>query len=196
MRLYDYAASGNCYKARLLLALLDKPYERIPIDIFAGDTLSDEFAAINPARETPVLVLDDGGIPLLPTSPLARAQVVRWLMFEMEYIGRGVATARFWRMTGRSDQATIAARVDQGRQGLTHLEDHLSSSRYLIDSLSIADISVFAYGHVAADAGIPLEEFPNVHTWCQRIEAEPRFIDDFIPYPANARAGAGRSIYD
>ena len=62
MRLYDYSASANCYKARLLLALLDRDYERVPVDIFAGETLTDEYAALNPARETPVLALDDGGV--------------------------------------------------------------------------------------------------------------------------------------
>jgi glutathione S-transferase len=42
MRLYDYAASGNCYKVRLLLALLARQYERVEIDIFAGETLTAE----------------------------------------------------------------------------------------------------------------------------------------------------------
>ena len=60
MRLHDHAASGNCYKARLLLSLLAIPYERVEVDIFAGDTLTDEYAALNPVRETPVLELDDG----------------------------------------------------------------------------------------------------------------------------------------
>ena len=32
IRLYDYAASANCYKVRLLLAQLGRPYERVPID--------------------------------------------------------------------------------------------------------------------------------------------------------------------
>ena len=50
MRLYDYPASCNCYKARLLLANLGRPYERVPVDIFAGDTLTDEYARMNPAR--------------------------------------------------------------------------------------------------------------------------------------------------
>jgi glutathione S-transferase len=54
MRLYDYPASCNCYKVRLLLAQLGLPYERVPVDIFDGDTLTDEYAAINPARTTPV----------------------------------------------------------------------------------------------------------------------------------------------
>ena len=92
MRLYDYAASANCYKARLLLAPLGRDYERVPVDIFAGDTLTDAYGALNPARETPVLELDDGtvvtqssailwllaeGTPYLPGDPVRRAQVVQ-----------------------------------------------------------------------------------------------------------------------
>ena len=60
MRLYDYAASANCYKVRLLLAQLELPYERVPVDIFAGDTLTDDFARLNPVRSTPVLVPETG----------------------------------------------------------------------------------------------------------------------------------------
>ncbi len=133
MRLYDYAASGNCYKARLLLALLDLPYERVAVDIFAGDTLTEEYAAINPARETPVLELDDGtrlaqsnailwyvaeGTPLLPRTTLERARVVQWLMFEQEYVISGIAAPRFWLMTGRGDEGAIASRQTRGREAL------------------------------------------------------------------------------
>jgi len=52
MRLYDYDASGNCFKVRLLLALLGREYERVPVDIFAGETLTDGYARVNPLRET------------------------------------------------------------------------------------------------------------------------------------------------
>jgi glutathione S-transferase len=58
LRLYDYVASCNCYKVRLLLAQLGFDYERVPIDIFAGDTLTEEYGKINPARSTPVLETD------------------------------------------------------------------------------------------------------------------------------------------
>jgi glutathione S-transferase len=73
VRLYDYAASANCYKARLLLALLEWEYERIPVDIFAGETLTDEYAALNPARETPVLKLDDGTL-------LTQSNAILWFL--------------------------------------------------------------------------------------------------------------------
>jgi glutathione S-transferase len=62
VRLYDHEASANCYKARLLFALLAREYERVPVDIFAGDTLSADYAALNRARETPALELDNGTV--------------------------------------------------------------------------------------------------------------------------------------
>jgi glutathione S-transferase len=76
MRLYDYSASGNCYKVRLLLALLGLRYERVPVDIFAGDTLTDEYARVNPLRETPVLETDDGEL-------IAQSNAILW------YLGEG-----------------------------------------------------------------------------------------------------------
>jgi glutathione S-transferase len=80
MKLYDYAASCNCYKARLLLAQLELPYERVPIDIFDGQTLTDEFARINPARTTPVLETDDGRYlpPAHRSCPKTRSSSARW----------------------------------------------------------------------------------------------------------------------
>ena len=75
MRLYDYAASGNCYKVRLLLALLGREYERVPVDIFAGDTLTDAYGALNPVRETPVLELDSGAV-------VAQSSAILWYLAE------------------------------------------------------------------------------------------------------------------
>ena len=99
MRLHDHAASGNCYKVRLLLGLLAIECDRIEVDIFGGDTLTDAYAALNPVRETPVLELGDGtvvtqsnailaylawGTAYLPAERLAQAHVHQWLAFEQE----------------------------------------------------------------------------------------------------------------
>jgi glutathione S-transferase len=211
MRLYDYTASGNCYKVRLLLALLGQPYERVPVDIFAGDTLTEEYGALNPLRETPVLELDTGELitqsnailwyvaeptGYLPDSRLERALVAQWLCFEQERVMSGIGAARFHTMTGR-DPALVAARFALGERALEVLQEHLAARLFLVgERCSIADVSVFGYTHVASDAGYELDRYPAVSRWLGRVRALPGFVDDLVPYPENARPGAGRSIYD
>ena len=206
MRLHDYAASGNCYKVRLVLALLDVPYERVPVDIFAGDTLTDAFAALNPVRETPVLELGDGttltqssailtylahGTPYAPAERLAHAQVHQWLAFEQERVMGGIGAPRFRTLTGRPQ---IEGRLEVGRGALAVLDGHLAGRPWLVGGgPTIADIAVFGYAHVAPDAGLAIP--PRVGAWIERIRALPRFVADLEPYGENARPGAGRSIY-
>jgi glutathione S-transferase len=210
MRLHDYAASGNCYKVRLLLALLGQPYERVPVDIFAGETLTDEFAALNPARTTPVLELDDGealpesaailwylaeGTAFLPDDRLAPAQVLRWLCFERA-LTPAVAGARFRVMTGRTDDETPFL-LANGRRHLATLDRRLADRDWVaLDVPTIADLALFAYTHVAEDAGFDLAGHPAIRAWIDRVESLPGYVNDLIPYPPNASPGASRSIYD
>jgi glutathione S-transferase len=210
MRLYDYAASGNCLKARLLLALLAREYERVPVDIFAGETLTAEFAALNPARTTPVLELDDGTTlaesaailwylaewtAYLPADRLARARVLQWLCFERT-LTPVVAGARFQLMTGRTDAETPFL-LEKGRAALATLERRLDGRDWVaVDVPTIADLALFGYTHVAGDAGFDLAAHPAISAWLDRVRALPGYANDLVPYPPNARPGASRSIYD
>jgi glutathione S-transferase len=207
VRLYDYPASGNCYKVRLLLALLGREYERVNVDIFAGETLTDEYAAINPLRETPVLELESGeriaqspailwylaeGTPFLPDERVGRAHVLQWLAFEQERVMGGIGGPRFRRLTGRPP---IEGRLAIGEHALATLDAQLAERDWLVgERCTIADVAVYGYGHVAGDAG--LQPGSHVRAWMERLRALPGFVADLVPYPANARAGAGRSIYD
>jgi glutathione S-transferase len=213
LRLYDYAASANCYKVRLLLAQLEQPYERVPIDIFAGETLTEEFHRRNPSRTTPVLEIDGGahlqesnailfylagGTAYLPDDPLARAQVLRWLIIEQTEVIPTMGGLRFRLLTGRlrADEPEARHRHNGAQQVLELIDEHLRQRDFLVaDRYTIADLANYAYVHVASDAGLDLTRFPAVGAWLARIEAQPRFIDDLEPYPPNARAGAGSSIY-
>jgi glutathione S-transferase len=211
MRLYDYAASGNCLKVRLLLGLLGRSYERVAVDIFGGDTLTDAYAALNPVRETPVLELDSGerivqsaailwflaeGTSYLPDTALERARVVQWLSFEQERVMGGLGNPRFRLLTGRAapGDPQIEARLATGREALTVLDEHLSN--WVVGTTpTIADLALYPYVSVAGDAGLDLGEWPAVCAWLGRLRALPGFVDDFVTYPANARPGAGQSIY-
>src|SRR3990167_8790134 len=109
-KVYGDYRSGNCYKVKLMLHLLDQPYEWIPIDILKGETQSDAFLAKNPNGKIPVLELDDGtclwesnailnfladGSAFLPSEPRLRTQVLQWQFFEQYSHATYVAVARF-----------------------------------------------------------------------------------------------------
>ena len=64
------------------------------------------------------------------------------------------------------------------------------------DDASIADVSVYAYAHLAEEAGIAVAPYPAFRAWLARVEGLSGFVNDLAPYPANAAPGAGRSIYD
>jgi glutathione S-transferase len=214
LKLYDYGGSGNCYKVRLLLAQLGLEYERIPTDIFAGESTTPAHLARNPAGRTPVLELPSGdtlaesnaillylaaGTPLLPGALLERARVWQWLFFEQNFLEPNVGTARFWRLTGRDTERpeVFAARVESGRAALEALERHLEDRRFLLgDTYTVADISLFAYAHVAGDAGIDMAPYRAVRAWLENVRATEGFMDDLDPYLPNARAGSGgRSVH-
>ena len=214
LRLYDYAASANCYKVRLLLAQLGRPYERIPIDIFDGETLTDAYAAKNPMRTTPVLETEDGrflpesnaillylseSTPLLPDDAFDRAQVVRWLIYEQTDVIPMIGGLRFRLQTGRlapTDEEAIR-RKRGGEEVLRLLDAHLTGREFFVaDRYSVADVAMYAYVHVAGEAGYELQRYDNVAAWLETVERRPGYLNDLAPYPANAVRGAGRSLYD
>jgi glutathione S-transferase len=216
MRLHTYAASCNAYKVRLLLAQLGRDdVEQVEVDIFDGATLTDAFGALNPARTVPVLQLDSGwalpesgailwflaeDTPLLPESPLARAEVLRWLLWEQADLLPATGGLRFRLITGRWSAGDAAARARHvaGLEALGLLDAHLaaSPSGWVVgNTYTIADIALYGYTHVAGQAGLALEDFPAVVEWLSRVACTPGYMNDLEPYGANARVLEGRSIY-
>ena len=213
MRLYDYAASANCYKVRLLLEQLEIPYEKVSLDIFDGDTLTDAFARMNPAKTTPVLELGPGrhltesnailaylaeGTDLLPDDRFERAQVLRWLLFEQADVIPTMGGLRFRLLTGRlsSGDPEAVRRKAGAEDALGVLDAHLTNRSFLAaDRYTVADIAIYAYTHVAHEAGVDASPYPAFGAWLARVEAQPRHMNDLQPYPANASVQSGLSVY-
>lgn len=212
-KLYDYPASANCYKVRLLLAQLDLAYERIPVDIFDGDTLTKDYARLNPRRETPVLESADGrvftesnailwflavGSPLLSGEAGEQAETIRWLIYEQTDVVPAIGGLRFRLVTGRLAPGSTEAetRRRSGYDVLRLLDRHLSTRSFLVgERYTIADIGVFGYAHLASETGYNLSEFGHFCDWLVRVTSQGRFMNDLIPYPPNASLTVGRSIY-
>ena len=192
MKLYNVAYSGNSYKVRLLLAQLGIAYEIVEVDILKGDSRTPEFLKINPNGRTPVL--DDNGFVLaesnailaylargtqfLPEDRQGWAQVFQWLFFEQYSHEPYIATSRFWlqhKPDSPERDAILAARRDGGWAALKIMEDDLGKNDFFVGNYTIADIALFAYTHVSHEGGFPLDDFPKVRSWIERVRAQPGF---------------------
>jgi glutathione S-transferase len=195
MKVYGDIQSGNCYKIKLLAALLEIEHAWVHVDILAGETATPEFLAKNPNGKIPLLELDDGrmlsesnaildylatGTALMPDDNFLRAQVLQWQFFEQYSHEPYVAVARFiakYLGLPESRKAEYHAKQAGGHKALAVMESRLSTAPYLVgDHLSVADISLYGYTHVAHEGGFDLSAYPGLLAWMDRIRSEPRYV--------------------
>jgi glutathione S-transferase len=195
LTLYDDPISGNGYKARLILRLTGHDFCVVDLDIMKGETRTPEFLAINPNGKIPAIVFEDGrtlsesnailfhfaeGTSFLPTDPYARAQVLQWMFWEQYNHEPNIATSRFLlqhRELTDEVKASLQAKKAPGEAALALMERRLAGHDYLVDGgFSIADISLYAYTHVAEEGGFSLEPYPAIRRWITRVQNIPGFM--------------------
>ncbi|MFN3727812.1 MAG: glutathione S-transferase family protein [Allosphingosinicella sp.] len=199
LTLHEYALSGNCYKIRLTAALLGIPLERRQYDILKGETRTADFlTTINANGRIPVLQVGDrflpesnaasfylaDGSPLVPADPFGRADMLRWMFWEQYNHEPNVATVRFWlafvgeeRLTPQQRQQLPAKRA-AGEAALRLMDEHLERREWFVGgALSLADLALYAYTHVAEDGGgFRLADYPAVRAWLARVAAQPGYL--------------------
>jgi len=164
-RLYDYLASGNGYKVRLILRLLGIPFERVEVDIVRGESRTAEFLAKTPEGRIPVLRLDDGthlfesnailcylaeATPYLPEGRLARAQALQWMFWEQYSHEPNVATVRHW-VTPRTSPST-RTRTSRRKAGSTSPRSRACAPGSIASAIapaSLRSLSVDARAHLS-----------------------------------------------
>lgn len=197
--LHEYADSGNCYKIRLTAALLGLPLERREYDIMKGETRTPEFlATVNANGRIPVLQVGDrflpesnaacfflaDGSPLIPEDRFDRADMLRWMFFEQYNHEPNVATLRFWlaflgeEALTAAQRAAIPAKRAAGEAALAVMDRHLAARGgwFVGGRLTLADIALYAYTHVAGDGGFDLAAYPAVSAWIAGVARTPGHI--------------------
>lgn len=198
LTLHEYSQSGNCYKIRLTAALLGLPLERLEYDIMKGETRTPDFlASVNSNGRIPVLQVGDRFIPesnaacfyladgskLVPDDRFDRADMLRWMFFEQYNHEPNVATLRFWlafvgeERLSELQRTLLPGKREAGEAAMRLMDEHLGGRDYFVgDRLSLADIALYAYTHVAGEGGFDLGRHPAVTAWIARIASAPGYV--------------------
>ena len=195
MLLYNSAVSGNCYKVRLLLAHLGVEYETVDVSVADRSGRKELLGELNPALRVPTLVLDDGrplaesnailwyfgdGTRYLSEDAYERAQTLQWMFFEQYSHEPYIAVVRFWlRYSGTPERFAdhVPAKTKGGYVALDALERGLDGRDFLVaDRYSIADISLYAYTHVAHEGDFDLDAYPAIRAWLNRVASQPKHV--------------------
>ena len=193
--LYGDSQSGNCYKVQLLMHHLDIEFEWQHVNILGNGTHTSEFLSMNPNGKIPVLELPDGtylsesnailnylaeGSDLLPNDRLLKAQVLQWQFFEQYSHEPFIATSRFIvKYLGRpkKHEQILQSKKVGAHKALQVMEQRLENHEWLTgDQLTIADISLYAYTHVAHEGSISLTDYPAIMGWIKRTRSHPKHV--------------------
>ena len=193
MKLYDAPVSGNCYKARLMLALLGLDYESVPVNLAAGEQRSPEYLAVNPLGKIPGL--DDGGYVVrdsqailvylarrtdssgrwLPADAAGLGEVMQWLSFSANEMLHGPAFSRAMIKFKREGDLELAQQ--RARDALAILEGRLADHEWLArDHASVADVACYPYAGLAWEGEVSLDPYPAVRGWLKRVEALSGYV--------------------
>lgn len=203
--LHEDPVSANCFKIRLTAAFLSIPLERRTYSILKGETRTPEFLnKVSRYGRIPVLQIDKAtflpesnaacyyladthrsSTSLIPSDPLHRAQMLQWMFFEQNQHEVNIATLRFWLRLIREEnlspdrRSQIPGKTEAGKAVLDCMDAHLGVAEggwFVAGRLTLADICLFAYTHVADEGGFNLDDWPNVRDWCHRVCSLPGFI--------------------
>ncbi|MBT8147086.1 MAG: glutathione S-transferase family protein [Gammaproteobacteria bacterium] len=194
-RVYGDLLSGNCYKIKLLMEFLGLEHEWQHIDILANESHTDDFLAKNASGKIPLLQINDQDClaesnailnflaektAWLPDSGLPRARVLQWQFFEQYSHEPYIAVARYINKylglpADRLDE--YHSRQAGGHKALQVMEKQLKETDFITGQQpTIADISLYAYTHVAHEGGFDLTDYPATRDWLGRFDNIPGYV--------------------
>jgi glutathione S-transferase len=203
LKVHATMASINAYKVRILLSILNLPYEMVDIDMYGGEHKREPFLSLNPFGQMPAM--QDGEFTIadshaclvylarkydkfeswLPVDAQSLAKVCEWLSKSANEVHQGpwMKRAKIRRPDAiKLSDEEIDARCDHV---LDIMDRHLADRTWLaLSDPSIADLSCFASISMLKVSNYDTDKWPNVTRWLNAIRKLPGAIDiDGNPFP-------------
>lgn len=195
MKLYIFNASPNCRKVMAVVNHLGLELDVKSLVPFSEELRSESYLAINPNAKVPAL--DDGDFKLwestaimqylaskgsenelFPKDSKKRADIMRWQSWDQAHFGKAMgamAWENFAKPTfkiGEPDLAVVEQAEVEFHTYAPVLEQQLESRNFVIgENITLADYSLGAILMYAIPGKVPLEPYPNIKAWYQRLEA-------------------------
>jgi glutathione S-transferase len=200
IKIHGDPGSGSLRRVTSAAAAMGVAIERVNIDLFKGESHTPEFLELNPHGMSPVMVDGDfvlyesaainlylaekAGSDLAGATTRERYEILQWMFWSGEQ-WRVFATLTFDEVLAKrfmgqpADGTIVKLAAERLRAGATVLDAHLAKHSYIVgDWLTLADFDIAGPFSQNERTKIPLNEFPNLVAWQQRLlETVPAWAD-------------------
>ena len=191
LKLHCFGESGNSYKAALALELSGLDWAPVFVDFFNGAARSEDYRALNPMGEAPLLVDGDtrisqsGVIQQYITDKTGkfggagddRYEVLRWVLWDNHKLSSMCGVTRFLMNFLPEDKRpaeVIAFHQGRLKGAYTVLDAHLAGRDWIVgDGLTNADLSCCGYLFYPEPFGFDRADWPNIDRWLGNIAQTP-----------------------
>jgi GST-like protein len=206
--LYDFDASPNCLKTKILLKELDIPYHERRMT--RAELRAGAYGEMFPTAQAPAIedgdlrLAESGAIALylaqkhgglVPENPKARGLMYQALLVEASLLaptvgGQGLF-GELYKPEAERSLPRIAELRDKAVRVGKILGDLLGDRAYFAGEFSIADIQLYAAVSKSLAAGVFGEAPKNLVAWCERMTARPSVQaarEEYVHYRTEANA--------
>ena len=189
-----YWPTPNGWKISIALEEMKLPYVMKPVNIGKGEQFAPAFLKISPNNRMPAIVDPDGpgGRPIsvfesgailqylgrksgkfYPADERNRAEVEEWLFWQMGGLGPMAGQAFHFLNYSNTDVSYAKTRyTDEVHRLFGVMDKRLDGRKFLAGAYSIADMACWGWV-IAAMTFQPLDEFPHLKAWQERMAARP-----------------------
>ena len=184
IKIYGDPGSGSLRRVTSASAAMGVPIERVNIDLFKGESHTPEFLELNPHGLSPVMVDGDfvlyessainlylaekAGSDLAGATTRERYEILQWMFWSGEQWRDEVLAKRFVGLP--ADETIVQLAFAKIRAAAAVLDAHLADRQFIVgDRLTLADLDIAGPFSQNERTKIPLNEFPNLVAWQQRL---------------------------